>query len=356
MYPSKNHQSFGIFVKNQVEALRKKGLDVDVAAITDPRMGKIHVLKKYLLWAIKIGYRLAFRGKKYDMIHAHYVFPSGLFALLFKNIYKVPFVVTAHGGDIDRMARKSSFFLQQTKKIMNEAKQVIAVGEKLKSDIIKDFEIPEEKVCIINMGVNRAVFKPMPKQEAKKRLQLSEEYFHFLFVGNKIKAKGLLELVQAFKRLKQTDNQVMLHLIGADKSPSFTQQLKTMIQEEKIKDVFFYPSMTQKEVATWMSAADTFVLPSHMEGFGLVAVEAMSCHAPVVASDVGGLSYLLNDGAGVLTEPKNVDSLYHGMKKVLEDQELRLSLIESGERKASDNDEQIQLNKLLRVYGMNGAR
>ncbi|WP_245831875.1 glycosyltransferase [Oceanobacillus senegalensis] len=356
MYPSKKNKSFGIFVKNQVVALRKKGLNVNVAAIKDQRMGKVHVLKKYLKWVLQIMFHLIFKGARYDTVHVHYVFPGGLFGLLFKKLFKTQLIVTAHGGDIDKMARKGPFFFNQTKKILQKADYVIAVGEKLKQDIIHDFSIPEEKIQIINMGVNRTVFKPMDKKQAKKELHLSLDAFHILFVGNKIKAKGLYELVKAYQILKEKYPHLQLHIIGANKEPGFLQEVEEEISTNRIEDVHFYPAKTQKEIARWMSAADTFVLPSYMEGFGLVAVEAMSCQTPVVGSNVGGLARLLHNGSGMLVEPQDIDSLKTGLEEVITNHELRQSMIKSGEEKANENDEVKQIEKLLAVYGMMGAR
>lgn len=356
MYPNQKNKSFGIFVKNQVDALKSKGLVIDVVSINDSRMGKILVLKKYFIWFFKFLYRLLVNGKKYDVIHSHYVFPSGFLGLFFKQLYGTKLVITAHGGDIDKMARKSLFFFKQTKKVLQHADEIIAVGEKLKNDIVNDFDISDQKVTVLNMGVNRQIFKPQDKQLAKREIGLNIEKSHLLFVGNKIKAKGIRELVTAFKLVKKVHPNIELHLIGDNKEPYFLREIESEILEEQINDVYFYPSMGQKDIARWMAAADIFILPSHMEGFGLVALEAMSCHTPVIGSDVGGLSYLLGNGAGVLVPPNDFDALKNGITEVLSNPELRDTLVRLGEEKAREYSEVIQIEKLLVIYGMIGAR
>src|SRR5690625_2199901 len=208
---------------------------------------------------IQIIYHLIVKGSKYDVVHTHYVFPSGLLGLLFKKIFGTKLILTAHGRDINRMARKNSFIFNLTKIIMEQADQIVAVGEKLKEDIAKDFSIPEEKVSIINMGVNRVVFTPMAKTEAKGKLKLSEGSFHLLFIGNKIKTKGLLELVKAYQLLKPKYSGLELHIVGADKEPIFLGEVKQEIAINRVKNVYFYPPLNQKEVALWMSAADAFI-------------------------------------------------------------------------------------------------
>lgn len=349
MYPSEQNKSFGIFVKNQVDAIRQKGIQVDVAAIRDQRMGKFYVLKKYFVWVLQI-LQLLIKGRQYDIIHAHYVFPSGFFGMVFKRLFGIPLIVTAHGGDIEKMVKKGKFFYHQTHNIMEQADFIITVGEKLKIEIISNYIPDANKVAVINMGVNRQIFAPIEKGIAKKKLQLNEKCIHLLYVGNLIRAKGIEELVHAYNIVKRKKIPIHLHLIGADKEPAFLLMIKKKIMQDGIQDIHFYPPMKQKDVAIWMSAADALVLPSYMEGFGLVALEAMSCHTPVIGSNVGGLAHLLNGGAGVLIEPRNVNSLAKGIEVTIMDEKLQQQLIEIGEMKAAENDEEKQVEKLLKIY------
>ncbi|SET25642.1 Glycosyltransferase involved in cell wall bisynthesis [Salinibacillus kushneri] len=355
MYPGKVSSTFGIFVENQVEGIRKRGIYVDVLAVQDPRMGKYFVIKKYLKWSIRILYSFLTKGRSYDLIHAHYVFPSGMFALLFKKWFGTKMIVTAHGGDIDKMSKKSRFFFNKTKQILNNADFVIAVGENLRKDITDTFRVDADKTAVINMGVNREVFQPIDKMRAKELLGRSSSKFYLLYVGNLIKQKGLLELIDAFRHLRQKYSDLELHLIGPVKNEVFLSQLKQKIADENIEDLYIHPAKGQKEIAKWMAASDVFVLPSHIEGFGLVALEAMSCHTPVVGSDVGGLSYLLKD-SGILISPKDSSSLYKGLEKLIVNEGLRMTLIKQGEKKAQENDQELLLDRLMEIYGHKGGK
>ncbi|SEP74930.1 Glycosyltransferase involved in cell wall bisynthesis [Virgibacillus subterraneus] len=350
MYPSKANPTFGIFVKNQVEELKKRGIQVDVAAIKDPRMGKLFVLKKYLLWIIRIIYILLTRGRSYDIIHAHYVFPSGWLALLFQKTFGTRVIVTAHGGDLDKMSRIGSFFFRQTEQVLHEADHVIAVGEKLKTDMVTAFKVKEEKITLLNMGVNRQVFTPMDQEQAKHLLDIAPSSKTILFVGNIIAAKGMTELVEAYSDLKDEYPNLELHLIGAQKEPPYVRWLKGKISNENTQDIKIHPPMKQRDIARWQAAADVFVIPSHMEGFGLVALEAMSCHTPVVGTNVGGLRYLLANNAGVLVEPKNKESLRIGIKSILKNDNFHKELIANGEEKAQKYDQEKQIEQLLELY------
>ncbi|WP_181349604.1 glycosyltransferase [Thalassobacillus sp. CUG 92003] len=350
MYPGKRHTTFGIFVKNQVEKLRERQFDVDVAAIHDPRMSKVHVVKKYLLWLLKTVRILIMKGKSYDVIHAHYVFPSGFLALWFKSLFGTKLVVTAHGGDIDKMPNKGPFFFKQTKKILHKADEIIAVGEGLKRDMIQRFQVDEAKVSVMSMGVDREVFQAKEKQAAQEDLNLAHDRFRFLFVGNYIKEKGLMELLAAFKQVKQHHPESELHFIGSPKQPEFLQEMKQYVQDHEVHDVKIHGPMNQRQVAEWMAAVDVFVLPSYIEGFGLVAVEAMSCGTPVIGSDVGGLSYLLSEGTGRLVTPRDTESLRAAMAEMIKDPAMRSAYRQKGEKLAQKNDMEHLITRLTEIY------
>ncbi|MCP8617489.1 glycosyltransferase [Salirhabdus salicampi] len=350
MYPSKKHHTFGIFVKNQVESLRKRGYVVDVLAVKDPRMGKIFVMKKYGTWLIRFCAIFLLKGRKYDIVHAHYIFPSGWLGQAFKRWFGAKLIITAHGGDVDKMMKKGSIIQHHMQRILHACDHIVAVGPKLKADIVEHFRISEKKVEIINMGVNRKQFHPLPKRETKEKLGISKEKFIILYAGNFIRAKGLEELILAYHRLKQKYDDIELHIIGAIKEPHFFDDMKQTIHRDHIQDVTIHGPKEQSTVAKWIAAANMFVLPSYMEGFGLVALEAMSCHTPVVGSQVGGLAHLLQDGAGILVKPKDVSSLQAGMERLLQDEQLNKRLIDKGEMIAQQNDQDRLVNELISLY------
>ncbi len=350
MYPGNKSATFGIFVKNQVNSLRKQGTIVDVVAVTDPDMKKANVVKKYAKWAIQTGLTLLGKGRRYDVVHAHYIFPTGMLALLFKKWFKTKMVVTAHGSDINRMAKKNTRIKGWTTKILQEADHVIAVGQDLYQEIHQEYHIPADKLSIINMGVNLTTFHHHDVAEARKVLGIKEDERPIVFVGNIIREKGILELLEAYNTLKEKHRNLSLYLVGNPKQEAFQNEVTGYIDNHQLQDVHIHRAVPQREVAIWMSVADLFVLPSYMEGFGLVAVEAMACGTPVVGTKVGGLQVLLADDHGVVVEPENADSLANGMMKVLEDEEYRQKLVEAGKRRAIENDQEALIQKVLEIY------
>lgn len=349
MYPSKEHPSFGVFVKNQVELLRGKGYFVDVLAIKRPESGKANVIRKYLSWVLEACFHLIRKGNQYDVIHAHYVFPSGWLALVYKRIFNAKFVVTVHGGDLNKMAHLHPWISKQTKRILTKADEIIVVGEELKSQVINDYSVSERKVTLLNMGVNRKIFKPAPQHEVRPKLHLKQDTKVIVYVGNLIEKKGIKELISAFQNLTPK-GRLELHLIGPNREPKFLQELRSKILSENADTIKFHPATNQQRIANWLQAADVFVLPSHIEGFGLSALEAMACQTPVVGSSVGGLKFLLANNAGLAVEPKNSKALEQALHLVLNSERLRGKLIKNGAEKAEQFDQDKLLETLITLY------
>lgn len=303
MYPSKEHLAYGVFVKNQVEQLQAQGVDTLLAVNSNPATGKKNVLLKYAKWAREVIRVFRTNKKDIGMTHAHYVFPSGMFSYYLKKRHNIPYIVTAHGGDINKMANKGGQIRSYTEKILQQADHVIAVGEELATTIEKQFGVAREQITVMSMGIDRDVFTKAPDKAAVAlKLGMNPDKKNFLFVGNIIREKGVEELVEAFKKLTtEMPEQAELYCVGSMKDVNFTARVKELANGEP--SIHFIEPMPQLQLATYFQAADVFVLPSYIEGLGLVALEAMSCGTPVIASDVGGLHYMLADNAGVLVPP-----------------------------------------------------
>src|SRR5699024_10332988 len=110
---------------------------------------------------------------------------------------------------------------------------------------------------------------------------------------------------------------------GEPKEPSFYHEMVTYMEDHQLKNIQLLPPLSQKKIANWMNAADVLIVPSYMEGFGLVALEAMACHTPVIGSDVGGLKYLLAESAGIAVQPRNATALQQNIEKVINDHALK---------------------------------
>lgn len=322
---------------------------MDIQVIDNPNSGKVQALLKYGKWFAGSLLYLIGNRKNVTLTHAHYAFPTGYISLIGKRLFKLPYVVTLHGGDIDKMPKKSPRIAKLTRTILQEASHVITVGERLKEEVVTNFGVPEANVTVMSMGVDRSVFHPLDRTAIRNELGLPEDEPVILFIGNLIREKGVLELVEAFTAIQQQLPGASLRLVGSAKSAAFVEEVKEYISTHQIEGIHFEGTKTQKELAEWLAAADVLTLPSYHEGFGLVALEAMAAGAPVVASDVGGLSHLLADGAGILVPAREVDSLAHGLLQALAGDEA--INVAKREEIVHEHSYEMILEKLLKIYG-----
>ncbi|PIC64454.1 glycosyl transferase family 1 [Sporosarcina sp. P13] len=353
MYPSEQHPTYGIFVKNQVELLKNNGFDVKVIAIHEPGKGKFEKITKYLSWGMHSLIYLMKKKKSISITHAHYAFPTGMISLLGKKFFNIPYVVTVHGGDLDKMAKKSARIAKYTKRILQEASQVIAVGEKLRNDVIEVYGVSPQNVEVMSMGVDTNVFKPMGREDVRLLLNVPLNERVLIYVGNVIEAKGVMELLDAYERLRETHDDLLLYIIGSQKDQRFVGLVKEKIESKGVSGIEFREPVSQLELAKWMSATDVLVLPSYHEGFGLVALEALSSGAKVVATNVGGLPYLLKDGAGVLVEPRDPEMLAEGLAQALVN-EVSRSQHETIQQVIQQHSSEVIVKRLSDIYQRNG--
>lgn len=350
MYPSEAHPTYGIFVKNQVTSLRDEGLDVEVVAITDPAKGKWNSIKKYGSFFIKGIFQMLRKRKELSLTHAHYAFPTGLLSYFGKIWFGIPYVITVHGGDIDKMSKKNKTTRNWTETILRKADEVIVVGEQLKEDVIQQFDISMHKVSVISMGVDPTVFHVMPQELSREALEVSKEETMILYVGNIIREKGILELIEAYKQILYSNERLSLYLVGSQKDEQFVTEVQDRITN--LSRVHLIDPQPQGKLAKWMSAADVFVLPSYHEGFGLVALEAMAVGVPVVGTNVGGIPFLLKEDAGILVEPQDSKSLADGISAALERSEERYTEVKQAI--VEEHSYPVLMQKLLTIYRVIG--
>jgi len=224
---------------------------------------------------------------------------------------RIPLIFSFHGEDLSGIRRSPTDVMKEWKKLLQHADAIVVCSNDLGSKIV---EIFGEKVNlrVIYNGLDAEAFVAMAStsKSAQKRTILNVAKFEV--------NKGQDVLIEAFATIAQTYRDVDLILVGAEEKelPSLIQlSVQRGIQER----VHFFPNIPHKLVADFFQRATLFALPSRIEPFGIVLLEAGAFRLPVVASSVGGIPEILTDSVtGLLVPPDNPAALAVGIQRLLD--------------------------------------
>ncbi len=283
------------------------------------------------------------KGIQYDLIHSHY-WMSGLAAESLSDAWGgTPIVHMFHtlGEMKNRVARsdeerESPERIAAEKRVLERADRIVVATLAEQTQLRFLYKAVERKLKIIPPGVDLGHFYPIPADEARLFIGLKAEDRMVLFVGRIEPLKGVDTLIRAMACLRHTgfDYPVRLAIIGGDPEADPQQMSAEMLRLQKLCDelnlgqnVVFMGKRGQDTLQYYYSAAEVLVMPSHYESFGMVALEAMACGTPVIASDVGGLSFLVQDGQTGFTVPDDEpEALCDKLAALLGDPRLRASM------------------------------
>ena len=250
------------------------------------------------------------KNLQYDLIHSHY-WMSGLAAEALSDAWDVPIVHMFHtlGEMKNRIARSDEeregpYRIVGEKRVIARADRIIAATVAERTQLQYLYKAEKRKITIIPPGVDISHFYPIPMDEAREYLGVDQNNKLVLFVGRIEPLKGLDTLIRAISwRRTFHPGQVTLAVVGGDPNVSPQDMTAEMTRIQKLCDelcmgrmVVFLGKRAQETLPYYYSAADVLVMPSHYESFGMVALEAMACGTPVIASQVGGLAFLIKDG------------------------------------------------------------
>ena len=241
------------------------------------------------------------QGLEYDLIHAHY-WLSGVAGLALREMWGAPLVQMFHTlGRLKNTVAQTAAEVEpelriaEESRIIAEADRIVAANVVERAHLVWYYGARAERVEVIPCGVDTELFQPMGRAAAKDLLELGPEPL-LIYVGRLQPIKGLETLLDAMVRLPEAT----LLIIGGDQDEPdnghgalMREQVRALGLERRVR---FLGAQPQRRLRLFYAAADATVMPSYYESFGMVALEAMACGSPVVASRVGGLTTTIQDG------------------------------------------------------------
>ncbi len=293
----------------------------------------------FLLWIYHLNSQMIskttelFETERFDLIHAH-DWVVGRAAVELKNRLGLPLISTIHATEIGRGGSLDGEYRTKVRDIerllVEQSDGIICCSNYMLDHIQHVLGAVKTKIRVIPNGVEASRFnnghQPQPIPTG-----VSEDRKTILYVGRIVREKGIFTLLDAFEKLRKQGKDVSLVLVGEG---PLKEDLAKEVLRRKLNDrVKLAGFVDEKKLVSLYNSSDAFVLPSHYEPFGMVALEAMASRVPVVVSDVGGLSEIVEDGiTGVKVPAYNPSALAEGILRVLEDRELSEQLKENAYR------------------------
>ena len=249
----------------------------------------------------------------YDVINSHWLYPDSVAVDSISEKLNIPHVATGLGCDVNQ----DIFDINKREAILgmlDHAKQVTVVSSDLKRVLIKE-SISEHKVTVIQNGVDIKLFNLQDKVACRKLLSLPLEDRIILYVGRLSEEKNISKLIDAFSKIRNNESifNYKLYIVG---DGPLENQLKIQVSELKLEEsIIFTGKVEHTSISSWMGSCDYFCLPSVREGCPNVVLEALGSGCPVIASNVGGIPDMVDDGCGLLFNPVDSNNIYEIFNK-----------------------------------------
>jgi N-acetyl-alpha-D-glucosaminyl L-malate synthase BshA len=310
----------------------------------DTRMGRYPLFDHF-------PYTLALASKQHevvlhenlDLLHVHYAIPHATTAYLAREMLKqersLKVITTLHGTDITLVGQESSFYAI-TKFSIEQSDGVTAVSNYLRDETYRAFGCDTCDVRMVPNFVNLQEYRPgEPGCRGKVAPEGNKVISH---VSNFREVKRVKDVIRVFARIRRAMPATLVMIGDGPERVDAENEARDLAVNE---DVRFLGRLDS--VASLLQASDLFILPSQTESFGLAALEAMACGAPVVASRAGGLPEVIDDGVNGILEPVgSVEAMGRRAVELLRDQDRYEAMRSAAIAKA----EQFSANNIVPMY------
>ena len=281
--------------------------------------------------------RFARAAGGYDLVHSHYWQSGWAGGILARDLH-VPHAVMFHTlGEVKNRARISEqepvLRIRHERGVVRQADAIVTASDHERGLLERHYGADPAKVHTIPCGVDLDLFRPLDRAASRAALGLDASSPVVVWVGRLEKLKGVDVLISAAAQLDRRDFTLLI-VGGDDRASALRAELEQQAREFEIEaNVRFEGAVPHDSLPLYYSAADVCVVPSYYESFGLVAVEAMACGTPVVASRVGGLISTVTDGVtGYLIPWRCPEPFAEKIEILLANPELRANFAAAAQR------------------------
>ncbi|GAB6100863.1 glycosyltransferase family 4 protein [Thermococcus atlanticus] len=331
-YPNEDNSHYGgIFVKEQVSYL--KDYFDEVYVISPQPWGVNRNLRDYVhdnvrvffprffhlpveFYRKRLGdnfFKAALRvitaeKLEFDLIHAHFTWPSGYAGAKLKDRFETPLIITAHGYDVYESPFRSGEWFEKIRFALNSANHIITVSKSNFQILTEKLGVPKDRLSVVPNGFDSQLFRPMDKFEARVKLGIPQDKRVLLNVANLVPVKGHSYLIDSIRKIANVEKDVVLYIVG---NGPLRKELEAQIRRLNLEGIVrLVGARPHSEIPIWMNAADIFVLPSLSEGNPTVMSEALGVGLPFVGTAVGGVPEIIISGDyGLLCPPADPECL-----------------------------------------------
>ncbi len=277
-----------------------------------------------------------------DIIHVQHIWILSSLACK----YDLPVVITAHGTDI-LGHEKSNRFHKYTMDAVEKCKQIISISEDNKKLVLKNFPNVEDKLVLMRNGYDERVFyqKEYDRKEVLDSLNIQGNYKNIVcFAGKLTHIKGVDLILEAAKIYENKDTLTLIAGNG-----ELFEELNQLKDRLHLKNVYFLGNQDQDTLRKIYNISDVSLVPSRYEAFGLVAVEALACSTPVIATNVGGLESIIVKDVGMITPTNNSLKLAENINKILK-KELHFNRNAIAIYAYKNYSQSLLIDQLIKIY------
>jgi len=270
------------------------------------------------------------RKMKAQVIHAHWVLPNGFPAAIVSKLLGIPLVISLHGSDIF-MADQNLLFRGIARWTFAQSAGVTACSPEL-HDRAKKIH-PDLDIFLLAWGADPDLFKPVKdREDIRRKYGWHTDEIIVSSLGRLVNKKGFDRLISAVARLPDDEKKHLRVVIGG--SGALETELKQQVGHLDLQDTVSFPGrIPWHEVPEFLGASDIFVLPSqrdragNLDGLPTVLLEAMACGLPCIASDIGGVSLVIDhEKNGFIIPPDDLDALKEYLLRLIANRDLRIRL------------------------------